>query len=1067
MVGRILGFLLAAAAATTLLLLVHPASANTGGPDGCGYYFIDSNSGGGPAYDFVDISTTGTAGPAGDDVSTSVSLSALPPPLPGAWEFDFCGNAVQKVELASNGYLCFDAGTCTSYTPQTIPSSCCGPYNFVSAYWTDLNSGSCVCTYYQVVGTSPNRVFIYEMNNVPYYSPSSSSPGSWEIKLFEVDDSIEVHYQSVAPVDDNHHAIGGLQDNTGNSGLTWLDSSASSDWTLNSVAVRYYRGAAPPANQAPVATPATYTVDEDCSTTPASGCASPYATITLAGTDADPGDPMYFCIASNPTRGVLKGNPPSCNTVTAAASPTYDVKYQPNDDYCNGPAFSVGNDDAFTFKVKDGSTFSATAAKATIQVTCIADVPIATADAYNVDEDCSPLPQTSCAAVTPSYFGVPATCTGSPPFGLKCSSGEKDRDDLASPVPVPSHISQDNAVVFTGPSSGQLLKGDGTGTSPVISSDGSFRYIPNVHFCGTDSFKYELLDDNSPTGLTPPTYSAPVQVTLTVACTIIKPYAGDDTYNAASGYSMSTLARGLSPVLANDGDTDGDTVVPSVCVFPTTGSLVGTPPIAADGHFIYAAPASFTGPVTFTYKVTDPDPLDSPCATVTINVAPDVPPVARFSASPTTVVVGNSVTFVDSSTDSDPGDSVVAWNWNFGDGYKSTSHAPDHIFGTVGQATVCLSAIDSYGAEGSPTCKAISVVAPTGGAPPPQNPPTSGGSQGSGGASGGSAGSGGDLGGSGQLLAVSAGADRTTATGSDVSLQATATGASGAVLWSWTQTAGPAAALSGADTPTLSFKAPSFDGPVATLYFEVAASDGSARALDGVMVTVRPTNAAPTATILVPEPASVGATVMLDGTASSDPDGDLLTYQWMQVAGPSAVLSDAQQQTASFAAVAPGTYRFSLVVDDGLVSAMDQVEIQVTDAASPTSTPISPGSGPSGTFEGFTVVQGDDGLVSVTPTVSATSYDWDFGDGTPAETSQGAATHRYATPGGYTISMKAHEGSGATQVFQGPTTVASAARARDVSSPGTSGVAMWAIGAGAIVLAAILVAAIVAAGRKR
>jgi K319L-like, PKD domain len=65
-----------------------------------------------------------------------------------------------------------------------------------------------------------------------------------------------------------------------------------------------------------------------------------------------------------------------------------------------------------------------------------------------------------------------------------------------------------------------------------------------------------------------------------------------------------------------------------------------------------------------------------------------------------------------------------------------------------------------------------------------------------------------------------------------------------------------------------------------------------------------------------------GATVTLNGTGSSDPNGEALTYMWSQTGGPAVTLSDATSPTPTFTAptLAPGdppaTLTFSLDVCD-------------------------------------------------------------------------------------------------------------------------------------------------------
>ena len=67
---------------------------------------------------------------------------------------------------------------------------------------------------------------------------------------------------------------------------------------------------------------------------------------------------------------------------------------------------------------------------------------------------------------------------------------------------------------------------------------------------------------------------------------------------------------------------------------------------------------------------------------------------------------------------------------------------------------------------------------------------------------------------------------------------------------------------------------------------------------------------------------TVGDNVVLDGSQSSDPNGDPLTYNWTFASlptGSNAVLSGAGTSSANFVADLPGTYVISLVVNDGLV----------------------------------------------------------------------------------------------------------------------------------------------------
>jgi len=70
--------------------------------------------------------------------------------------------------------------------------------------------------------------------------------------------------------------------------------------------------------------------------------------------------------------------------------------------------------------------------------------------------------------------------------------------------------------------------------------------------------------------------------------------------------------------------------------------------------------------------------------------------------------------------------------------------------------------------------------------------------------------------------------------------------------------------------------------------------------------------------------------VALDGSASSDPNGSILTYHWNQISGTPVSLSDANAVQPTFDAFEVGTYIFELIVNNGSFSSFpDTVTIVV------------------------------------------------------------------------------------------------------------------------------------------
>lgn len=284
--------------------LASVALLSVGGPDPFGYVFIDSDEPGGPAYDFEDISGSGTALGLGDDqVSGGIPLG---------FTFSYYGVDYSQVHVSSNGFLTVLPGQyhgcCLG---QPIPTAG-SPNGVIAGWWEDLNPSAAGTVHYQTLGAAPNRRFIVQFTSVPHYP--NNNPTTFQFKLFEGSNFIEVHYQAALTNGAPHTA--GIENEDGAIGLQYY---RGGDALTTPLAVRYFTGA-------PVITSVT-------------GTPAPVGSPLVAEfTDPNPGDTHTCTIAWDAVvqPGVVVepsgGNPGTCTGTFPAEAGFYDITVTVTDD---------------------------------------------------------------------------------------------------------------------------------------------------------------------------------------------------------------------------------------------------------------------------------------------------------------------------------------------------------------------------------------------------------------------------------------------------------------------------------------------------------------------------------------------------------------------------------------------------------------------------------------------------------------------------------------------------------------------------------------------------------------
>ena len=435
--------------------------------------------------------------------------------------------------------------------------------------------------------TSPNDGTVTESNNILTYTPDADFNGSDSFTYTISDgnggfDTATVTI-TVAPVNDNPVAnddsVTTNEDNSVDIEVIDNDSDVDGDTLAVDTFTQPSDGTVSESNGILTYTPDlnfngedsfTYTVSDGnggtdtatVSVTVDSVNDDPVANDDLATTDED----------TNVNIGVL-GNDTDVDgdelTIDSFTDPSNGALVEEDDGtFTYTPDADFNGSDSFTYTISDGNGGTDTAT-VTITVDPVNDNPVASDDSVTTDED------------------------SNVNFNVLTNDEDVDGDEL-------------NVDSFTDPANGLLVEED----------DGTFTYIPDAGFNGSDSFSYTVSDGNGGTDT--------ATVTITVNEENDAPVANDDSATTDEDTSVNI------DVLGNDTDVDGDDLTVDSFTDPSNGVLVEE----NDGTFTYSPDADFNGSDSFTYSVSDgKGGTDTATVTITVNPVNDGPVANDDSAN--------------------------------------------------------------------------------------------------------------------------------------------------------------------------------------------------------------------------------------------------------------------------------------------------------------------------------------------------------------------------------------------------------------------------------------------------
>jgi hypothetical protein len=135
---------------------------------------------GATAVSFVSSSTD-------DDISSAIPIG---------FSFNFAGTNYSNVYVSTNGFVSFNASAVNAPS-NSLMSSSTTVRPLIAPLWDDMDLASGGASY-KLEGTSPNRVFTVEWNNVRWNWQATGAVVSFQAKLYESTNNVEFLYRSDA-----------------------------------------------------------------------------------------------------------------------------------------------------------------------------------------------------------------------------------------------------------------------------------------------------------------------------------------------------------------------------------------------------------------------------------------------------------------------------------------------------------------------------------------------------------------------------------------------------------------------------------------------------------------------------------------------------------------------------------------------------------------------------------------------------------------------------------------------------------------------------------------------------